>query len=318
MSQFTQLNLQGRSDKPAEKIPAANQHPLSSGKKLAAFAGSVAASALLGAFLIQSSGCSKGNDRPARAAIASPELSSQPSAMPAAPVAASEPKAVKVTPRKSRQHKLDASKYANAEYGISFSYPKGYDLVQTNDADVDWSSLGPVDMNFTQPGGTVLTAVELPQRSHPGTDFSVAFFNVSVNAKLTPDQCEQFAFPQASTSETGSSANGTTSPTKLAPSRVKLGAAEFTEVEDEGGEPPKKAETKYYHLFQNGVCYEFALGLETTANKITDMPVNRNEVFRKLNWMLSTVKIETAGVPAKTVPEVAKGSGTAVPSESKN
>ena len=51
-------------------------------------------------------------------------------------------------------------------------------------------------------------------------------------------------------------------------------------------------------------CYEFALGLETTEQssddtKPTVKPVNRNEVFRKLNWILSTVKIATRRHPGQ-------------------
>jgi hypothetical protein len=83
------------------------------------------------------------------------------------------------------------------------------------------------------------------------------------------------------------------------PSKVKLGTAEFTEVESSSGEAAKHSEAKYYHVFQNGTCYEFALGVETKGDGVADgmKPVDRNEVFRRLNWMLSTVKIQPAGVP---------------------
>jgi hypothetical protein len=86
---------------------------------------------------------------------------------------------------------------------------------------------------------------------------------------------------------------------------MKLGAAEFTEVESSGGDKAKHADAKYYHVFQNGACYEFALGLETTEGEADAKPVDHNAVFAKLNWMLSTVKIMAAGVPANTAPAVA-------------
>lgn len=319
MPQFTQLNLQGSSqEKPKGKISAVNcHHHLSRRQKTAAYAGSLVAGALLGVFLLESSGCSKGNERSTRAAIASPAVSNQPAPLPVA--SAPGPATEKTTQKKPRQHKLSTSTYKNPEYGISFRYPKGYTLLQADAADIDWAGLGPVEMNFVQPGGTTLTAVELPQGAYPGTDFSSAFFNVSVNNKLTAAQCGQFAFPQQAGAEAGAAkADASSGVSGLEPARVKLGAAEFTEVEDSGGEPPRKADAKYYHIFQNGACYEFALGVETTARKITDTPVNRNEVFRKLNWMLSTVKIEAAGVPAKAVPEVAAGPADAPAVESKN
>ena len=51
-------------------------------------------------------------------------------------------------------------------------------------------------MNFVQPGGVALAAVELPETSFTNTDFSSAFFNVSINKTLTADQCSEFAVPQ--------------------------------------------------------------------------------------------------------------------------
>ena len=37
--------------------------------------------------------------------------------------------------------------------------------------------------------------MELPRKLYAGTDFNAAFFNVSVNPKLTSEECGQFAFP---------------------------------------------------------------------------------------------------------------------------
>ena len=84
----------------------------------------------------------------------------------------------------------------------------------------------------------------------------------------------------------------------------------FTEVESSSGDNAKHTDAKYYHVFQNGACYEFALGLETASAKDGVKPVDRNEIFRKLNWMLSTVKVQSAGVPevaADTPPASAGG-----------
>ncbi len=54
-------------------------------------------------------------------------------------------------------------------------------------------------MNFVQPGGVALAAVELPETNYANTDFSSAFFNVSVHKSLTADQCTEFAVPQPKT-----------------------------------------------------------------------------------------------------------------------
>jgi len=203
----------------------------------------------------------------------------------------------------SRQRTLLASNYTNPLYGVSFRYPKNYSLQEGDKANLEWAALKPVQMNFVQPGGTTLTMVELPNRQYPGTDFAAAFFTLSVNTNLTAATCGQFASPDKGHAEASPSPDGTApaAPAPTAePSKVKLGAAEFTEVENSGGETAKDADAKYYHVFQNNTCYEFTLGLETAKDGTKDgvKPVDRTEVFRKLNWMLSTVKIQPAGVPA--------------------
>jgi hypothetical protein len=150
--------------------------------------------------------------------------------------------------------------------------------------------------------------VELPRKLFAGTDFNAAFFNVSVNPKLTAAECEQFAFPEETDLE-------------ITTSKTKVGATEFEAVEAYSEAENNQADVKFYHVFQNGRCYEFALGLETATEEIPDeiklgvepavklaiKPVDQNEVFRKLNWMLSTVKIQPVDFPATTVPAVAAG-----------
>jgi len=315
MPQFTQLNLQGRSQQTSSREASGETPHHSNPKyKFVAFAGSLAAAALLGVFLLQTSGCSRESEN--RTAIASPIQPPLPTVAPATPaLAAGEPVAQKTTPKKGRQHPYSASTYNNTEYGLSFRYPKSYQLIQPEDAGIDWTQVGPAEMNFTQPGGVPLAAVELPQKSYPGSDFSSAFFSVSVNPKVAAADCGQFAVPRTDASKATKHGGSSVS---TEPARVKLGTSEFTEVKNSGGEPPRSSDARYYHVFQGNACYEFAMGLETTSSKKTDNPVNRNEVFRKLNWMLSTVKIETPASSTKTVPEVAKDSVTAPAAESKN
>jgi hypothetical protein len=203
--------------------------------------------------------------------------------------------------KKSRQRKLSASTYTNPTYGVSFRYPKYDNLKEGDDANLELDGLGPVEMNFVQPGGTTISAVELPRRLYAGTDFNTAFFNVSVNPKMTAEECEQFAFPE-------------TADTKADPvtiSKTKIGPTEFHAVEAFAETESNEADVKFYHVFQSGSCYEFTLGLETAAESNSDQPkpgvkpVDGNEVFRQLNWMLSTAKIQPISTPEKISPEVA-------------
>jgi hypothetical protein len=289
MTQFTQLGLSGKSEgKAPQNISRETRERLFSGKqKTVALVGTMVATSLLTIFLAET-GCSKGSYR-ASVSTSNQIASNQPAPVsaapsPAAPVAT--PEVRKPVHKKSRQQKV--STYKNPAYGVSFRYPKSYSLKEGEEASLQWDGLGPVEMNFVQPGGSMLTAVELPRNLYPGTDFTSGFFNVSVNPKLTSAQCDQFAFP-----ESGSEAE------PITPSKTTVGATEFNEMQTSTGGDTKQAAAKYYHIFQNGMCYEFALGMERTAASTVDgiKPVDGDRVFRKLNWIFSTVKIEPVEAP---------------------
>jgi hypothetical protein len=313
MTYFTQLGLSGSPDKKPETNPQVKtptnpmpgQRPHSDPKKPAdkqktvALVGSLIATSLLGVFLLES-GCSKESDKAVATTAPNQTVTSQPTAplltppIPSTPVASQPP-----AKKKSRQRKLSASTYANPTYGVSFRYPKIASLKEGDAANLELDGLGPVEMNFVQDGGTAISAVELPLKLYAGTDLNTAFFNVSVNPRLTSEECEQFAFPQ-----TGDPKND-----PVGTSKTKIGATEFKTVEGFAEAENNQAEVKFYHVFQNGSCYEFALGLETAAAtnpekmKPAIEPVDRNEVFRQLNWILSTVKIQPT--QEQTTPEVA-------------
>jgi hypothetical protein len=321
MAHFTQLGLSGSPDKKPETKPQGKTLPNTSeeqrphsnptkatGKqRIAALVGSLIATLLLGVFQLES-GCSKESDK--ASAIAAPnqtmasQLSTPISTVPASTstATASQPPAKK----KPRQRKLSASTYTNPTYGVSFRYPKYGSLKEGDKATLNLDGLGPLEMNFIQPGGTTVSAVELPGKLYTGTDFNAAFFNVSVNPKVTSEECEQFAFPETGDPETD----------PVTVSKARVGATEFHAVEGFAEAENNQADVKYYHVFQNGSCYEFALGLETAGETTPDeikaavKPVDRNEVFRQLNWILSTVKIRPVDLPAKTIPEVAADAST--------
>jgi len=315
MAHFTQLVLSGSPDNkpevkpqgktqpdvsPEPQRPRSKERKPATKEKLAALAGSLIATAVLGVFVLQS-GCSKEPNK--TATIATPTQTNQTSApivtTPVTPTDAAASQAP--AKKKSRQRKLSASTYTNPDYGVSFRYPKGDSLKEGDEASMELGSLGPLEMNFVQPGGTTVSTVELPRKFYAGTDFNSAFFNVSVNSKLTADECQQFAFPKAADLQTD----------PVTPSKTKVGATEFRTMEGFAEEENDAADVKFYHVFQNGSCYEFALGVETVAEGIADetkpvvKPVNRSEVFRQLNWILSTVKIQPIASPEKLVPEVA-------------
>ena len=138
-------------------------------------------------------------------------------------------------------------------------------------------------MNFVQPGGVALAAVELPETSFANTDFSSAFFNVSVHKSLTADQCTEFAVPQPKVAppapSTESASTATSDPAQAsssesssrypssAPSSKLVGDLELRATEAVSGEGTRQSDSKYFHAFQNGACYEFALNVTTVASE---------------------------------------------------
>src|SRR5208282_690252 len=179
--------------------------------------------------------------------------------------------------------------YADKTSGVSFQYPRKYEL-KTGDAANELVSSGPIPMDFVQPGGTALAAVSVPDSAYPNSDLASAFFNVSVNKTLTADQCGEFSVPQPNPAAPSdptvqATAQLATPPiSKLMVGDMELQSAE-TNASGETSNGTREAASKYYHVFQNGACYEFALRVTTTANsspttESTTKPVNRDEVFQ--------------------------------------
>ena len=61
----------------------------------------------------------------------------------------------------------------------------------------------------------------------------------------------------------------------------------------------KQSDAKYYHVFNNGTCYEFAMGLGTDGDGNVEgvTPVDRAAVFGKLEKILATVKLQSPVLP---------------------
>jgi len=286
-------------------------------------------------------GCSSEKPKPVRSDNQIPVTQSPIASMPA-PVlpAENKPAARKVV------HKKPATvNYTDKTYGVTFEYSRRY-AIETGNAAADLLTASPIPMNFVQPGGVALAAVELPETGFANTDFSSAFFNVSVNKALTADQCNQFAVPQpkvvtaaaapaetpaasttapeaqpasaqsastatAATPEQASAAKASNDPAPASSaepasnSKLILGDLELSATETVSGEGARQSDSKYFHVFQNGACYEFALNVTTVASEDGLIKhVNRDKVFDRLEQILATVKINpvtaeaTAEAPA--------------------
>jgi hypothetical protein len=259
MANFTQLHL---SNSP-QKSDKNKKDPLSKEKALFG-AGVLAIAAISGTLLLITNGCSKGS--PKSASVNSEPVGpvTQNAIVPAPVVTAVQPSAAAPKPAKKRvQHKAPMATYTEPAYGVSFRYPKNY--IQTD---------------FIEPGAVTVAAIELPRASYPGTDFTSGFFSVSVNSEISQEKCEQFAFPKVEHPENEPSAV----------SKVKIAGKEYAMVEEFGNAAKNDPHTKYFHHFENGNCYEFGMGLNTTDADIAGLkPVNRSLVFGRLEQILASV-----------------------------
>ena len=227
----------------------------------------------------------------------------------------------KPAPKKVVHKKPATINYADKTYGVSFEYPRRY-AIETGDAATELLASNPIAMNFIQPGGVALAAVEVPETGFANTDFSSAFFNVSVHKTLTADQCSEFAVPQPKiamqvpSTDSASTASATpatvpvSTPETTTPSpdsqpasnsKLMVGDLELRSTEAVSGEGTRQSDSKYFHLFQNGACYEFALNLTTVASEDGVMKhVDRDKVFGRLEKILATVKINPIAAPEVT------------------
>ena len=291
-------------------------------------------------------GCS--SDKPKPITINNPVPAAEPQAqpVPTTPVAQTDnkPAAKKPVVRK----RPATVNYADKTYGVTFEYPRRY-AIETGDAATQLILSNAIPMNFVQPGGIALAAVELPETNYVNTDFSSAFFNVSVHKSLTENECGQFAVPAQK-----STANSDAAPiTELKPETATTSSAKLDDVKKDGaqeltakldpatpssteptaktldanqlligdmqlrateavsGEGTRQSDSKYFHLYQNGACYEFALNVTTNASEEGLVKhVDRDRVFSRLEQILHTVKIN----PVQ--PEVqAESTPTATPAQ---
>ena len=90
-----------------------------------------------------------------------------------------------------------------------------------------------------------------------------------------------------------------------------LGDLELRATEAVSGEGTRQSDSKYFHVFQNGSCYEFALNVTTDASEDGIVKhVDRDKVFNRLEQILATVKINPVSAP-----EVATETPAPVPAE---
>jgi hypothetical protein len=204
--------------------------------------------------------------------------------------------------------------YADKTTGVSFQYPRKY-VLKTGDAADELVSSDPVPMDFVQPGGGAVVAVAIPEGVYPKSDLASAFFDVSVNKSLTAEQCGEFSEAKVAEGKLSEEKNNSAAPIEATDHSAKpspklmIGDMELHSTETLASDGTRKEAAKYFHVFENGSCYEFALKVATTGVETDEggKAVDRDEVFKRLEKILATVKIDavknteaTTSVPAAT------------------
>jgi hypothetical protein len=115
---------------------------------------------------------------------------------------------------------------------------------------------------------------------------------VNINRSVSKQECEHFAFVDTR--------NPDGEPVDA--EKVKVGLTDMEMTSNFSASMMKQAETEYYHSYENGACYEYVLGLGTAGYGAKDgiEPVDRDEVFARLEKILTTVKVETNAEVKKT------------------
>ena len=271
-------------------------------QKIAMFA----AFAILGLLLVVSA-CSKQASKTALVGVSgsasgNESVHAPTSASPAAnPVETSAAAASPAPVKKVLGHKQRPANvvYKDDDFGVSFVYPRKFSVKSGDNAYPEFAGLGAASMNFVEPGGVPVATVVMPDNSYPGTDFASAFLNVNVNRSLSEQECAHFAMAD-SHNVNGAAADAQT---------VKVGPAEMAmaTTSNFSGSALTRSETQYYHSYQNGACYEYIVSLGTAGfgTKDAAKPVNRDEVFAKLEKIMATVKISPRSDKDLTEPAVA-------------
>jgi hypothetical protein len=250
-------------------------------------------------------GCSSEKPKTENASNQSPIVQSTP---PTAISTTSAPATPTMPPASKPVHKKVVRRpatvtYADKTTGVSFQYPRKY-VLKTGDAADELISSDPVPMDFVQPGGGAVVAVAIPEGVYPKSDLASAFFDVSVNKSLTAERCGEFSEAKVTEGEiseekvSGEKTNPATpientDQSAKPSSKLMLGDMELQSMETLATDGTRKEAAKYFHTFENGSCYEFALKVATTGVETDEggKAVDRDEVFKRLGKILATVKI---------------------------
>jgi hypothetical protein len=179
--------------------------------------------------------------------------------------------------------------YRSRDYGVSFVYPWQYSFVSAKAVANGDDSLRPKSDGHE--GRITLARVEIPRGFYSDTDYESGYFMLSLNQDLNQQECESVLNPGNDAKLESDTING----------------VEFRWVETDSGGRGQAAKLRQYVTFTNGTCYELELGVKTSNDGGLAREVNPDQVLRRLDGILRTVKIQpSTEKPAAAVAESPK------------
>jgi len=174
-----------------------------------------------------------------------------------------------------------SASYKSRDYGVSFEYPRQYaylsaKTIANGDASMQPKSDG-TNTQFT------LAAVEIPKGFYPDSDLDRAYFTLSLNEDLGEDECQ--------------STLGLAKDAKL--QTQSINGIDFRWVETDKGGSGESAKTRNYVTYTNATCYQLEVGVKSKNEKGLAREVNPDQVFKRLDAIVETVKIKPTLQPAK-------------------
>ncbi len=200
----------------------------------------------------------------------------QTSAPVATPVAAARETAAPMRPS------AETVAYRSRNYGVSFLYPWQYAFLSAKAVATGNESRRPRPDGHD--GQFTLARIEIPKGYYPDTDFESGYFTLSLNQYISEQEC------QSALAAGANDASGTET----------INGVEFRWVETENGGHGSAAKVRNYVAFVNDTCYELEVGVKTVNEDGLAREVDPDQVFRRLETIVKTVKILPAAKGATT------------------
>lgn len=177
------------------------------------------------------------------------------------------------TPEPPKANPMKPVAYRSRDYGVSFKYPWQYAYFSARAIANGDESLKPKADGHD--GQITLARIAIPRGYYPDTDFETAYFTLGLNQNIGEEDCALTADKQAT------------------PKKETINGVDFQWVETDTGGHGEASRVRNYVGFANGTCFEIEMGLKTSNPDGLAHEVNSEQVFSRLESILSTVKIRS-------------------------